>query len=58
MTRYYIFKDGKLEGSTTTRESAIAMIRALQKYETHYMLKAEFSIIKGEEEIIPYKKEA
>lgn len=56
MTRYYILKDGKLEGSTTTRESAIAMIRAFQKQETHYMLKAEFSIIKGEEEIIPYKK--
>ena len=30
------------------------MIRLHQEYETHPFLKAEFSIIAGEEEFIPY----
>lgn len=55
MTRYFIVKDGQIEGSCATRENALALIRDYQQRETHYMLKAEFSIIKGEEELIPYK---
>lgn len=53
--RYYIFKDGTMIGSTPTREEAIEMIRARQARETHFMLKAEFSMICGEEEFIPYQ---
>lgn len=56
MERYYIFKDGTQIGATCTREEAIYMIRQYQKRETHYLLKSEFSIIKGKEEFIPYAK--
>jgi len=55
MIRYHVFKDGAILGSTSTREAAIDMIRSYQKKETHYMLKASFSIIKGIEEFIPYQ---
>lgn len=54
MERVYIFKDGIQQASTATRESAIELIRQYQKLETHPMLRAEFSIIVGEEEVIPY----
>ena len=54
MKRVYIFKDGVQQGSTATRESAVDLIRQYQKLETHPMLRAEFSIIAGEEEFIPY----
>lgn len=54
MERVYIFKDGTQQASTATRESAIEIIRQYQKQETHPMLRAEFSIIVGEEEVIPY----
>lgn len=54
MKRVYIFKDGKQQASTATKESAIELIREYQKQETHPILKAEFSIIEGEEEFIPY----
>lgn len=54
MERFYIFKDGMQQGSTATRESAVDLIRQYQKQETHPILRAEFSIIKGEEEFIPY----
>jgi len=54
--RYYIFKDGMQIGSTTDKESAIDMIRVKQARETHPILRSEFSIIKGEEEFVPYKK--
>ena len=54
MVRVYIFKDGIQQASTATRESAIELIRQYQKQETHPMLRAEFSIIVGEEEVIPY----
>ena len=57
MKRYYVFKDGTQEGSTATRELAIDMIRQFQKRETHPILRAEFSIIAGEEEFIPYPSE-
>ena len=54
MKRVYIFKDGVQQGSTATKESAVDLIRQYQKLETHPMLRAEFSIIEGEEEFIPY----
>ena len=57
MKRYYVFRDGTQEGSTATKELAIDMIRQYQKRETHPILRAEFSIIAGEEEFIPYPSE-
>lgn len=57
MPRFYVFKDGTQLGSAATRDAAIALIRQYQKHETHYMLRAEFSIIYGEEEFIPYTRE-
>ena len=54
MRRFYLFKDGVQQGSTATKESAVNLIRRYQKLETHRMLRAEFSIIVGEEEFIPY----
>lgn len=54
MKRYYIFKDGTQQASTATKESALDMIRMYQEKETHQFLRAEFSIIEGEEEFIPY----
>ncbi len=54
MKRFYVFKDGTQQGSTATRELAVDMIRQYQKLETHPILRAEFSIIEGEEEFIPY----
>jgi len=56
MARYYVFKDGSMVGSTARREEAIAMIRAYQEHENHYLLRSEYSIIHGEEEFIPYGK--
>ena len=53
MKRVYIFKYGVQQGSTATKESAVNLIRRYQKLETHRMLRAEFSIIVGEEEFIP-----
>ena len=55
MVRYHVFKDGTEVGETSTRENAIDMIRSYQSRETHYMLRASFSIIKGEVEFINYK---
>lgn len=54
MKRCYIFKDGTQQASTATKESAVELIREYQKLETHPVLRAEFSIIMGEEEFIPY----
>ena len=54
MKRFYVFKDGRMEGSTVTREQAIDMIRQYQKLETHPFLRSEFSMIEGEEEFVPY----
>ena len=56
MERYHIIKDGKIEANTATREQAIDLINLYQARETHPLLKAEFSIIKGEEEFVPYNK--
>ena len=54
MRRFYIFKDGVLQSSTAAKETAIDLIRQYQKQETHPFLRSEFSIIKGEEEFVPY----
>ncbi|MBD5161634.1 MAG: hypothetical protein HDT14_06405 [Oscillibacter sp.] len=54
MKRFFVFKDGTKHGITATRELAIDMIRQNQKLETHPILRAEFSIIEGEEEFVPY----
>lgn len=54
MKRFYIFKDGVQQGSTATRENALDMIRQYQKQETHPFLRAQFSMIEGEEEFISY----
>jgi hypothetical protein len=56
MKRFHVFKDGMMQASTATREAAIDLIRAYQEKETHPILRANFSIIEGEEEFIPYKK--
>ena len=54
MKRVYVFKDGTQQGSAAIKEQAIDLIRQYQKLETHPFLKAQFSIIEGEEEFIPY----
>lgn len=54
MNRFYVFKDGTQVGSTATRELAIDLIRQHQALETHPFLRAEFSMIEGKEEFIPY----
>jgi hypothetical protein len=55
MTRYFVVRDGKIEASCGSYENALALIREYQAKETHYLLKANFSIITGVEENIPYK---
>ncbi len=54
MKRFYVFKDGTQLGSYETREEAIEMIHLYQKRETHPFLRAEFSMIEGEEEFVHY----
>lgn len=54
MKRFYVFKNGQQQGSAATREMAVALIRQYQKYETHPFLRAEYSMIEGEEEFVPY----
>ena len=54
MKRFYVFKNGQQQGSTATRELAIAMIRQYHKMENHPILRSEFSVIEGEEEFVPY----
>ena len=54
MKRFYVFRDGAMEGSAASREAALDMICQLQKRETHPFLRSSFSMIEGEEEFIPY----
>ena len=54
MKRFYVFKDGTMQASMSTKEEAIDLIRQRQKRETHPILPSEYSIIAGEEEFIPY----
>lgn len=56
MERYHIIKDGQIIASTATKEAAIALIREYQKTETHYLLRSEYSYIKGEEVFVKYRK--
>ena len=56
MEYFYVFRDGVNVGRTGNRENALDMIRQEQEKETHYMLRASFSIIVGEEEFIAYPK--
>lgn len=53
--RHYILKDGQQIASTAEIEVALDMVRNYQAKETHYMLRAAFSIISGEEVCIPYE---
>ena len=54
MKRFYVFKDGTQQGSTATRELAVDLIRQYQELEPPPFLRAEFSIMEGEEDFIPY----
>ena len=54
MRRFYMFKDGMQKGSMETREEAFEMIRLWQSRETHPFLRSQFSIIEGEEEVVPF----
>jgi hypothetical protein len=56
MKRYFVLKDSTVIGSTATKSAAVDMVKSYQAKETHYMLRANFSIIEGEEEHIPYSK--
>lgn len=56
MKRFFISKDGTICASAATKEAAIDLVRSYQAKETHYMLRASFSIIEGTEEFIPYEK--
>jgi hypothetical protein len=55
MERYHIIQDGRIIGSTCTREEAIEMIKAYLAREAHW-LKPDYYIIKGVE-IFPTRKE-
>ena len=49
--KFYIMKDGENIAITFTKKNAIDLIRSYQQYEDHYLLKAQFSIIRGEPEV-------
>lgn len=51
---FYVLRDGVNIGRAGNRENALDMIRQEQKKETHYILRANFSIISGREEDISY----
>ena len=52
MKQYHIFKDSTLVERETSHRRAMEKIRKMQGNETHYLLRSEFSIIHGEEEVI------
>ncbi len=52
MKQYHIFRDSTLVERETSHRRAVKKIRKMQGAETHYLLRSEFSIIHGEEEII------
>ncbi|MFR4144426.1 MAG: hypothetical protein ACLT1K_10865 [[Clostridium] leptum] len=53
MKRFYVFKDGMQQGSMSSKEEAIELIRRRQKRETHPILRSEYSIIEGEKNLSP-----
>ena len=56
MTRFHVFKDNALIATTADKKAAVDLIRQYQSKETHFMLRAEFSIIEGTQEFIQYAK--
>jgi hypothetical protein len=54
MERFHILKDFQIVGSTTTEDEAIEMVRQYQARETHYMLKSEYMIIRGQLQLVSY----
>lgn len=52
MKQYHIFRDSALVERETSHRRAVEKIRQMQRAETHYLLRSEFSIVHGEEEII------
>lgn len=54
LKRFYIYRDGIQLGSAVSRESAVDLIHQYQAHETHPILRAQFSMIEGEEKFIPY----
>lgn len=55
MNRFFVLKDGAVKASTATRDAALDLVRAYQLSETHFLLKANFSIIEGVEEHVSYR---
>jgi len=53
--RFFIVKDGKIEGSTASYENAVDMVRIKQERETHYLLRASYTIIEGIETPVAYE---
>lgn len=57
MLFYYVLKDGQLQARFTERNQALDYIHALQKMETHPILKSDFTIIQGfVEESVKYER--
>lgn len=55
--RFYVLKDNELIAETATRKAAVDLIRSYQEFESHYLLRAEFSVIEGfRQECIGYAK--
>lgn len=55
--KFYVLKDGVLIAETFSREEALELIERRQARETHYLLRACFSIIEGKpQEFIKYPK--
>ncbi len=57
MSRFFILKDGKIEADTATRKEALTLLRLYQEDEKkkHQFLWANYSIIEGAQEHIPYE---
>lgn len=54
--KFYIVKDGTIVAETSHRKEALDLIHVYQSQETHFLLRATFSIIEGgPEEFIPYQ---
>lgn len=45
--KYYVLKAQQIIAETFSREEAIELVERYQARETHYLLRAEFSIIEG-----------
>lgn len=59
MSKYHVLKDQEVIATTATREQAIFVIRQHQEMEqkAHQWLWANFSIIYGDEEFVPYPQQ-